>query len=219
MKRCFSILLTLILIIGICPSVLADDGFTLRNGILFGDTMDTILGKETKLTRESDDSNWFKGSIAGYSGAECGFYFDDDDKLESMCYNFGSSVCGSSRDTTDSVYKTLYDSVTRQYGKPLGNTGGKCYIITGPAVEQMSVWVYLFGSLDGCKGDYIDYDEWTLPFDDYNVKIDLISYYYRNKDYEYSYYVSLSYHKYTDADVDTQIQEKQDERDAVDVDI
>ena len=219
MKRCVSVLLALVLVIGMGTFALAEDDFTLRNGILFGDTIEDILGKETKLTRNSDDSNWFTGTIAGYSGAECGFSFDDDGKLISMCYNFGNSVCGSSRDTTNDVYKKLYDSVNRQYGKPLGNTGGSCHLITGPAFEQMGLWVYLLGKLDGCKGDYIDYDEWDLRYNDYNVKIDMVSYYYRNKDYDYTYRVSLSYHKYTDADYGAKLKEKQGEREEVDNDI
>ncbi len=219
MKRCVSILVALVFVIGISTFAFAEDGFTLRNGILFGDTMADILNKETKLTRSGDDSNSFKGTIAGYSGAECTFSFDDDDKLVSMNYTFGSSICGSSRDTTKDVYKKLYDSVVRQYGKPLGNTGGKCYLITGPAIDSMSLVVYLLGTLDGYKGDYIDYDEWTLRYDEYNVKIDLISYYYRDKDYDYHYTVGLSYHKYTDAEYDAKVQEKKGEQEEIDNDI
>ena len=217
MKRYIGVLLTMILIVGMCAIAFADD-FTLRNGILFGDTIEDILTKETKLERESEDGNWFKGTIAGYSGAECGFYFDDDSKLYAMDYCFGPNVC-TSRDRVNDVYKTLYDSVVRQYGKPLGNTGGTVNLITGPAFERMSLWVYLLGTLDGNKGDYYDYDEWTLNFDNYNVKIDMISYYYRDSNYDYSYYIDLSYKKYTDEDFNAALKEKQGEREEVDSDI
>ncbi len=49
------------------------DAFSLRNGIVFGDTIDDVVAKEKTLTRESDDSNWFKGTISGYDDAQCGF--------------------------------------------------------------------------------------------------------------------------------------------------
>lgn len=217
MKRYFSFLLVFVFAIFMCTTAFAD-GFTLRNGILFGDKMEDILAKETKLVRESEDSNWFKGTIAGYSGAKCGFYFDDDGIMYAMDYSFDSDVC-TSRDRVNDVYKTLYDSVVRQYGKPLGNTGGTVHLITGPAIDKMAMWVYLLGALDGNKGDYYDYDEWTLNYDEYHVKIDLISYYYRDSDYNYSYYVDLSYKKYTDEDFDAALKEKQGEREEVDSDI
>ena len=196
---------------------LAEEDFTLRNGILFGDTIDVILEKETTLVREDEDSNWFKGKVAGYNDTGCGFYFDDDGKLISMDYDFSESC--TSREATESIYKKLYDSLVRQYGKAKGYTGGNAYIITGPAISKMNLWVYLLGELENNAGDYYDYDEWVIDLDSYHVKIDLISYYYRNKDYEYSYFLDLSYHKFTDEDVEKKLKDKQSEQDEVDNDL
>ena len=217
MKKVVSIILCLFISICILDSSFADDEFTLRNGILFGDTMDDILSKETVLEREGDDSRWFKGKIAGYNNARCGFYFDENEKLVSMSYDFSESCYN--RESTDDVYKKLYQSLVRQYGKAKGNTGGTTYIITGPAFERMALWVYLLGALDKCAGNYYDYDEWVVYAKDYQVKIDLISYYYRNSDYEYSYFCDLSYHKFTDDELDTEIQKKKDEENEVDDDL
>ena len=217
MKRFITVLITAILTLSLIGTSFAEEGFSLRNGIVFGDTIETILQKETSLVREGDDSNWFKGKIAGYNDAECGFYFDDDGKLISMDYGFGNSC--TSRDSTDDVYKKLYQSLNRKYGKPKGNTGGTTYIITGPAIDRMGFYVYLLGSLDNYKGDYYDYDEWVIDQDDYHVKIDLISYYYRNSDYEYSYFVDLSYHYFTDEDLEAAINEKVTEQEEVDNDL
>ena len=89
----------------------------------------------------------------------------------------------------------------------------------GPAIEKMALVVYLLGALDGYKGDYIDYDEWIVESGNYNVKIDLISYYYRNKEYEYSYFIDLSYKMFTDEELDQEIKEKQQKRDEVDNDL
>lgn len=204
----------LCMILLLCSTALADD-FTLRSDIHFGDTMETILQKETTLTRTSETSNSFSGTIAGYSGSTCGFAFDDEGKLISMTYEFDCT----SRESTNSHYKTLYDSLVRKYGSPLGNTNGSCHLITGPAMSNMAVWVYLFGTFNGWSADYYDYDEWTVDCDDYHVKIDLVSFYYRNSDYEYTYEVNLSYKQYTDAEYQAALDEKKTEREAVDNDL
>ena len=218
MKRFMSMLVSLILLVSCFSNAFAAEDFTLRNGIKFGDTMEEIVTKETTLTRDSDDSTCFKGKIAGYSDAECWFEFDDDSKLYDMEYIFNSNIC-TSKDEMNNVYKKLYDSLKRQYGTPLGYTGGSCYLITGSAVDSMGFTVYLLGALDGYSGDYTDYDEWIVDCDGYHVKIDLISYYYRNSDYDYYYRVALSYHHYTDEDYDAALHEKQGEQQEVDDDL
>lgn len=217
MKKTISLLLCLILFLSLSCSCFAEEEFTLRNGIKFGDTMEDILAKEKTLTRKSESSNWFKGKIAGYSNAECGFYFDGDGKLKSMDYSFSDSC--TSRDSTNDVYKKLYQSLVRQYGKPKGNTGGSVELITSPAIERMAMWVYFLGALDKCAGDYYDYDEWIVDTDSYHVKIDLISYYYRDSDYEYSYFVDLSYHMYTNEEFMEALNEKVTEQNEVDDDL
>ena len=83
----------------------------------------------------------------------------------------------------------------------------------------MAITVYVFGSLDGYSADYTDYDEWIVDCDDYHVKIDMTSYYLRDKSYNYTYTVSLSYHYYTDEDYDAAVREKQGERQEVDDDL
>ena len=217
MKKTLSFVICLTILLFLLSTCLAEDGFTLRDGILFGDTIDDIVSKETSLQRTGDDSNWFKGRIAGYDNSECGFYFDDDGKLVSMCYSF-SNAC-TSRDTTNDVYKTLYQSLVRQYGKAIGNTGGSVELITGPAIDRMTLWVYLLGALENNAGDYYDYDEWIIDQENYHVKIDLISYYYRDDSYEYSYFVDLSYHKYTDEDYQKAVEKKRGEQSEVDNDL
>ena len=83
----------------------------------------------------------------------------------------------------------------------------------------MGVMVYIFGGLDGYDGDYLDYDEWVVDCTNGHVKIDLISYYYRDADYNYNYDVDLSYYFYTDAEYEEALNEKIAERKAVDDDI
>lgn len=194
-----------------------DEGFTLRSGIKFGDTLDDIVAKETTLTRSEENDDTFVGTIAGYDDAECSFDFDDDGKMISMTYKFDDSF--TTRDSGDSMYETLYDSLKRKYDDPIGNSGGSCELIIGPALSSMALWVYWLGTLDGYKADYIDYDEWVVDAGDYNVKIDLAYYYLRDSDYEYEYYLELSYLKFTDEEYDEAINEKQAEQEAVDNDL
>ena len=189
----------------------------MRSGIEFGDTLDDIVAKETTLTQSEEYDDMFVGTIAGYDNADCSFFFDSDGKLISMKYGFDN--CFSTRDNGDSIYETLYDSLKRKYDDPLGYSNGSCYMITGPAVNSMAMWVYVLGALDGYKADYIDYDEWVVDAGDYNVKIDLTYYYLRDSDYEYEYYLELSYLKFTDEEYDEAINEKQAEQEAVDNDL
>jgi len=216
MKRILSLFLALLLTFS-ATSAFAE-GFVLRSGITFGDTMEDILAKEKTLTRKDETSNEFKGSIAGFDDAYCNFRFDDDNKLKSMKYYFGDEI-NTSQSDANSTYKTLKESLVRKYGSPVGNTGGTLELIYGPAVEDFALLMAVAAYVDGYKVDYIDYDEWIVKCDDYNVKIDLMSYYWRDDDYKYSYTVALSYHMYTDAEYDAKLQEKRNEREAVDNDL
>ncbi len=216
-------LLYVLLALSCMSFALADDDFTLRSGIKFGDTMEDILAKETTLVRTTDESNFtFTGKIAGYDDAGCIFYFDDDGKLIDMDYTF-INLC-TSKDTTNDVYKKLYQSLVRQYGSPLGNTNGSCSLITGKAMEKMWGLVYFYVAAMNAytgnyAGNYIDYDEWIVEADGYHVKIDLISYYIRDADYKYYYYLDLSYHYFTDADAEEAINKKQSEQAEIDSDL
>lgn len=219
MKKTISILLTVILITIIYPVAIAEEDFILRNGIVFGDTLEDVKQKETLTIRSSsvDKTNnvWFEGKIAGMDGS-VRFDFDEGTgKLIDMLYEFNSS---SKKDFIDSDYSTLKKGLIRKYGNPLGNTGGSLHLITGPAVESSALMIILYQYING-SGDIRDYDEWVIESNGYNVKIDLMSFYTRDDDYNYTYYNYLSYHYYTDDDYLNAVQEKIDENTAVDNDL
>ena len=219
MKKLISLLMCVcMLLAGLGAAFAEAEDFELRSGIHFGDTIDDIVEKETTLTRLNEESNEFQGRISGYDDASCMFTFDDDGKLEDMRYIFGSDVCYS-RDKMNNVYLDLYRGLVRKYGTAIGNTGGSCELITGSAIDTMTLYVYLLGELDGYSSDYTDYDEWIVDTKGGHVKIDLVSFYLRNSDFEYSYYVDLSYKFYTDEDFKAAQQEKQAARDEVDNDL
>ena len=66
--------------------------FTLRNGIVFGDTLEAVKQKET-LTIQSDSEDktnnvWFDGTIAGMDGSVRFDFNEDSGKLTDMLYSF-----------------------------------------------------------------------------------------------------------------------------------
>ena len=58
MKRNVAIIILIVLLSTISLAAFAEEEFSLRNGILFGDTIDDILAKETSLVRKSEVSDW-----------------------------------------------------------------------------------------------------------------------------------------------------------------
>ncbi len=220
MKKNIIRLISMLLILCCVTSAFAEEEFTLRSGIKFGDTLEEIVKKETSLKQKEKDRNWFKGTIAGNKDSEAGFFFDDSGKLTDMVYvfdQFGKDY--KSSEDVSNVYATLYRSIENKYGSPIGNTGGSLELITGKAISRSAFYIALSKSFDGCDGDYIDYDEWTVDCSGGHVKIDLMSFYYRNQKYEYTFEVDLSYHFYTDAEYEEALNEKIAERRAIDDDI
>lgn len=226
MKKLSLLLLALVILgFSVCCAE-AGTSFSLRSGIEFGDTKEEVFAKETTLKGgysdpfsifTSDIAYSFTGKIAGYSDAVCTFFFNETDQLVSMNYSFDDAC--SSRDRTNDIYKTLYQSLTRKYGNSIGNTRGTCELITGPAFNRMLLYMYGFDSSDGSSSDCIDFDEWIVDVDNDHVKIDLVSYYWRDNKYNYNYKIDLSYHFYTEAEYQDAINKKHAEREEVDNDL
>ena len=221
MRKSLVLLLALVLLMFISVNAFSENDFQLHNGVLFGDTLETVKAKEEgTLTIQSDseektDKVWFDGTIAGMEGS---VRFDFDEKtntLTDMLYSFDSS---SNKDSIDNQYSKLRDSLIRKYGTPLGNTGGTLHAITGTAIEYAATLILLYQYIEG-DGDLRDYDEWIVDSNGYHVKIDLVSVYYRTKNYDYTYLNSLSYHYYTDEDLINYLNEKQAENDIIDNDL
>ncbi|MEI3425602.1 MAG: hypothetical protein V8R10_03065 [Christensenellales bacterium] len=83
-----------------------------------------------------------------------------------MCYSFDEAC--TDRDATKDVYQKLFDS---QVVLPWA-TGGSAIIMTGSAVTRMALYVGLLRNVGGCDTDYMDYDEWIVEKENYDVKID-----------------------------------------------
>ena len=127
MKRIITIMLAFILLMSCFNAAVAEE-FQLRNGIHFGDDLDTVKSKETLTIQsssvEKDNNVWFEGKIAGMDG-DIRFDFDEETgKLIDVLYVFDSKT---NKDSVDSDYSTLYKGLVRKNGTPLGNTGGTIY--------------------------------------------------------------------------------------------
>lgn len=217
MKKWICLLVAMILCLA--GSAFAEnEDFQLRNGIIFGDTMNIVKQKETltEITFENESELQYEGTIAGINGS-VRYYFDEENgKLTDMLYSFSSY---SSRDLMNSDYSKLQESLLRKYGTPLGNTGGFFYLITGKALREINIFVNTTIFFFNGDGDFADYDEWIVNRNDYNVKIDLISSYARKEGEDYQFKLNLSYHYYTDAEYWDKVQKKQEENAAIDSDL
>jgi len=222
MRKTVAVLLALVMVLCLGVNALAEKEFPLHNGILFGDTLDTVKEKEAGKVTIQDGSKdktnkvWFSGTIAGMDGS-VRFDFDESTgKLTDMIYTFngmpGPSEC-------DENYNTLRDGLIRKYGDPLGNTDGTIDIITGLAFEYAATLMNLYESMKIGTGDLHNYDEWIIDCDGYYVKIDLVAYYIQSSDTDYK--INVSYHYFTEADRDNAIREKenQNKNDLVDKDL
>ena len=132
-----------------------------------------------------------------------------------MIYNFRSS---SYKDSIDSDYSTINSGLIRKYGKPLGFSGGDCYIFTGSALTSAATVAYLYDML-GYYGDLRDYDEWDVNAGDYHVKIEQVEYYIGMKYSELTYSHIMSYTYFTDEDLTAEMDSKREQQNAVDSDL
>lgn len=226
MKKIVSLILAEMLLMLCCTATA--EGFSLRNGIQFGNSMDDVLAKETLAIKkiedeaeEDDDSDYpysittENGTVAGVAGAYVWYRFDADKTLREVEYVLPSK---SKKDSSDSEYETLYKGLANKYGTPLGYTDGSCYIITGNALESSVFMAYFYDSL-GYYGDVRDYDEWDIDTGEYHVKIELVQYYYGTSYSSISYYNTISYTYFTDEDLQEAKDEKRAENEAVYADL
>ena len=111
MKRVTSLVLVCILLFGCLSGAIAED-FQLRNGIQFGDDLETVKSKETLTIQDgsTDKTNkvWFDGKIAGIEGSVRYDFDEETGKLIEMLYIFDETT---SKDTVDSNYTTLYQRI------------------------------------------------------------------------------------------------------------
>lgn len=219
MKRLFAILLTCSLLLGGYSAFADEVPFSLRNGVLFGDTIDIVKSKETLEidTSKGDEYNLYtvSGTIAGISGTSIWYRFDE---TTGLLYDVRWQLPSySSADYSDDDYSKLYKALVNKYGEPLGYKNGSCYIITGSALTAASGVTELYKMLfDNGVGDMRDYAEWDVKTSDGNhVKIEIAQYYYGTSYSDRKYHINVGYSPFTDEDLENALKEKREENAAV----
>ncbi len=215
MKKTAAVLLALSLLICLAaPASAVSEPFALRNGIVFGDTLETVKQKETfSLEQDQEEKTtavWFEGYTDDGGYLQIRYDFDEDTgALTDMLYDFEYS---ESTDSLVSDFFLLADDLTEEYGSPLGFTDGEISIISGPAFDQ-ALFLTGFFSAYGGIGEIFDYSEWIVRCDGYYVKVDLISFVYGDEE-DLRYQNMVSYHYFTDKDFQEALQAKQEEEEA-----
>ena len=218
MKKVFAMFLALLMLMSLCacagtapeptvePTPEPQD-FILRNGIMFGDSRNTIYSKETFTFQEflqDDDEyggylHWTnEGEVSGYDGTKIRFSFDKNDELKEMEYYFDGIVMES---YAENRYDTIYDGLVRKYGEPLEYTG-ELYPITTKVYGAANLLISLSKIIEG-KGNFEEYAEWVIEVnDEYSVKIDLLNYYtYNATNKQMEYEMRLAYRAFNSDDI------------------
>ena len=215
LKKFMTCFLTVILVLSLMLSAASADAvFTLRNGVQFGDTTDQVRAKETLEIASSSDTSLTTtaGTVAGIDGIKIFYYFDENGKLTEIQWELPSSTYS---EISDNNYNKLYNALKQKYGSPLGYSNGDCFIITGKALNNVTM-SYSFYKMVGWYGVLRDYDEWDFKFgDDDHVKIEIGQSACGETYQKAQYYIYVGYKYFTDADLQNAIEEKQQDNQTI----
>lgn len=191
MKRLFSIIMLLLMI----TTISVAEEFTLRNGIIFGDSMDTVRQKETiAIDEEMSDAvelKTQKGVVAGFEATTIYYTFDDNQLIDIWW-----RISMPSKDDMGSAYQMLKESLSEKYGKPLGNKDGVYHPVHGTATQfRNDPAGSELRALLGWKAGILEYDEWVYEYaEGKSMKIELVQDYLTMKgETDYTLFVSYTY--------------------------
>ena len=195
MKKVITVCLSLILALSALIVACAED-FTLHAGTMFGDTMEQVQEKETLKyigEFEYEDVNGTKttailytGTVAGYENCNIWYHFDKTNStLCDVTYSMGiSDIIGE-----DALLNRLGELGTllmNKYGEPLSDNDDAKYLIKGRNLNNKN-----------SKYDY-DFIGWSVPCDNYNVKIELVINYSSGS----PAFLYIDYHPYTNEELE-----------------
>ncbi|MCI5564811.1 MAG: hypothetical protein MR400_03835 [Clostridiales bacterium] len=209
MKKSLSLFVAIQMIMLIFATAYAEEDFSLRNGVRFGDTKAQVRAKETIPIQRSGDNyiETQEGTLAGCSGFAICYYFTADNKLEEVLWN---RIGMPNARVSDSVYEKLQTALKSKYGEPLGFSNGDCYSVTTRAWENAMGWVKLAENHGGGIG-IRDYAEWDYEYQPgKHVKIEIVQKYNISRGAE-SHSIAIGYKYFTDEDLAAAMQKKQEE--------
>lgn len=213
MKKSLSLFVAIQMIMLIFATAYAEEDFSLRNGVRFGDTKAQVRAKETIPINEKRSSDKIirtqGGMVAGFNGVEICYKFTADDKLNEVIWNM---PLASNSGESNSVYEKLQKALKSKYGEPLGYTNGDCYIVTSGALESAAALTALMKSINAISS-IRDYEEWDYEYQPgEHVKIEIVQLYSKgigsNPDL---HSIDIGYKYFTDEDLAAAMQKKQEE--------
>lgn len=183
MKKVLVLILACIMLFSCFSSIAEEDVFTMRRGIIFGDTIDTLIEK-TGVEFVETDAGYYKTTelenIANIDCVEQHAYFDDNGQLTGMTfishtymdgysdsYEYGGWTGLMSQNPgegfNNDVYKDLANRLTEKYGKAVNDDT----IPLGYAVAETYERIVDYNSIGVSKADLeADFYEWILPNND-----------------------------------------------------
>lgn len=194
--------------------------FTLRNGIKFGDSVETVKEKET-LEIKNEGENEIRtasGELAGVNVDAIVYRFDEGGKLVSVLWEVLND--GRNPYFPQKKFDSLNTALIKKYGVPDNTDTQSFFIIQGAAIEEMMKLaqessLFQFSMALGIAGP-VKQSEWQIESkDNQNVKIDLLYY----KVYDEDYRIRLSYDLYTDEELEEQQRLKESEENNVQDDL
>ena len=174
MKRSLICVISVVLLLSAFSIGFAEH-FSLRNGIQYGDTMESVEKKE-RFSIDEKTVNTLKtceGTIASIEKSYIVYTFSSRGTLEDVYMDFGVHI--GKPEQAISAYSTVYEALLGKYGPPSEIEGGSWYVIYGSAVEKYASNVSFLKEL-GLTPALQDCAQWVIRYDDINVKIDLIRY-------------------------------------------
>ena len=177
MKKLISILLTMIIamasVVAFAEGTLMEGTFSIRNGIVYGDSINTVKEKEELGIAEETSSSLttIEGTIASIANSTITYSFSADGSLYDVLMDFGVHI-GKPQQAI-SAYNTVFEALCDKYGEPFGQNLSTWYVIYGSAVEDYSrnaSFLKNIGLTPALQGSA----QWILRYEDINVKIDLL---------------------------------------------
>ena len=149
--------------------------FSIRNGIMFGDTKENVKEKEKFKIEEENDSliRTKPGKVAGVEDSYVEYHFNDSGLLYDIYMDFGVHIGKNSQ--AEAAYNSTFKTLRQKYGAPIILDDETWYVIEGSAVSKYRENSAFLKSVD-IKPVLQQYSQWIIRYDDISVMIDLIRY-------------------------------------------
>lgn len=143
MKRFFKIFIIFLLVFSVCSGLCEGSFFSFRNGVMFGDSKESVKAKENMDPFvEQDVLLYSQLTLSGIEGSNLYYSFDNDGlKSISISYHsrpaplFSNARCyGINEEILLRDFKTIEDGLFRKYGNPVENMAD-CVHYPGGAIS------------------------------------------------------------------------------------